>query len=122
MNIDEEQHYVLSNYSKVKGNQIIKKSDHNPVILELSLEYTLKKPDRIETFNFRNKKCQQDFYESTNSNPTLMKCFQEDGNLAEQSVKWFKTLNGEFHKSFRRSPTMANPESQKSLKSWTRED
>ena len=42
MKIDEEQHYVLSNYSKVKGNQIIKKSDHNPVILELSLEYTLK--------------------------------------------------------------------------------
>ena len=50
MIIDEEQKYVLSNYSKIKGKQVVKKSDHNPVILELLLEYTVKKPDRIETF------------------------------------------------------------------------
>ena len=102
MVIDEDQHYVLSNYSKVKGKQTIKKSDHNPVLLELLLEYTEKKPDRIETFNFRNKECQQKFFQSTNTGSTLKKCFLQDGNLADQSNKWFKSLKGEFHKSFRK--------------------
>ena len=102
MVIDEDQHYGLSNFSKVKGKHIVKKSDHNPVILELSLEYILKKHDRIETFNFRNKECQMKFYNSTSSTSSFTNCFQQAGSLAEQSQKWFKTLNKEFHKSFKK--------------------
>ena len=77
MIVDEEQQYVLSSYSKVKGKQVIKKSDHNPVILELFLNYKVKKPDRIESFNFRNKECQKQFFESTDNSSTLTEIFQK---------------------------------------------
>ena len=102
MTVDEEQIYVLSSFSKVKGEQVIKKSDHNPVILELFLSYTVKKPDRIETFNFRNKECLQNFFEITDKSTALTECFLKDGNIKEKAAKWYKKLRGEFHKAFRK--------------------
>ena len=102
MIVDEDQNYTLSNYRKRKGEYIVKKSDHNPVILELDINYIVKKPDRIETFNFRNKECQEHFFDITNTSNQLSKCFQKDGNFATQAGKWFKTLNGTFHKAFRK--------------------
>ena len=102
MIVDEDQKYVLSNYAKRKGEYIVKKSDHNPVIMELDINYTVKKPDRIETFNFRNKECQDKFYEITNKNNMLSACFLKDGNFKAQAGKWFKVLNGTFHKAFRK--------------------
>ena len=38
MVIDEDQFYVLSNYLKVKGKQITKISDHNPIFLRVHCE------------------------------------------------------------------------------------
>ena len=102
MVVDEDQKYVLSNYTKVKGKRIIKKSDHNPVILELALDYTIKKPDRIETFNFRNKECQLTFSQKTDESRVLTKTFLKAGNTDEKCGRWFKTLKGEFHKSFKK--------------------
>ena len=102
MVVDEDQNYVLSNYAKKKGERIVKKSDHNPVIMELDINYIMKKPDRTETFNFRNKECQGQFYEITNNTNLLSNCFQKDGNFPTQAGKWFKTLKGTFHKAFRK--------------------
>ena len=102
MIVDEDQKYVLSNYAKKKGERIVIKSDHNPLIMELDINYTVKKPDRTETFNFRNKKCQEHFYQITNTSNLLSKCFQKDGDFPAQAGKWFKTLNGTFHKAFRK--------------------
>ena len=102
MIVDEEQQYGLSSYSKVKGKQVIKKSDHNPVILELFLNYKVKKPDRIESFNFRNKECQKQFFESTDKSSTLTEIFLKAGNVQDKAAKWMKKLNGEFHKCFRK--------------------
>ena len=113
MIVDEEQNFVLSNYSKIKGNQIIKKSDHNPIILELLLEYSLKKPDRIETFNFRNKECQTHFLKSTDSSGCLTKCFLKAGKTDRKCENWFKTLRGQFHKSFKRIRFTNKPKASK---------
>ena len=109
MIIDEEQKYVLSNYSKIKGKQVVKKSDHNPVILELLLEYTVKKPDRIETFNFRNRECQVNFCKKTDESQVLTKIFLKDGKPNDKCRKWFKALNGEFHKSFKKIRYTSKP-------------
>ena len=43
MIVDEDQKNVLSNYAKRKGEYIVKKSDHNPVIMELDINYMVKK-------------------------------------------------------------------------------
>ena len=100
MIIDEDKKFVLSNYRKVNGVVHKKDSDHFTTILELNIEYTVKKPDRIELFNFRNEKCQEIFCQITNNSPELINCFQKDGNLDSQAKKWFKTLKGIFYKSF----------------------
>ena len=71
MIVDEDQKNVLSNYVKRKGEYIVKKS----------INYMVKKPDRIETFNFRNKECQDKFYDITNTSNLLSECFQKDGDF-----------------------------------------
>ena len=100
MIIDEEKRFVLSNYKKVKGIASKKDSDHFTTILEMNINYTVKKPERIEMFNFKNAQCQEKFFQITNSSTELTQCFQGDGSLEAQAKKWFKTLNGVFHSSF----------------------
>ena len=100
MIVDEENKYVLSNYKKVNGVVTKKDSDHFTTILEMNIEYSVKKPDRIELFNFRNKQCQETFFQLTNNSTELTTCYQEVGDLDKESKKWFKTLQGLFYKSF----------------------
>ena len=102
MSIDEEKKFVLSNYKKVKGVATKKDSDHFTTILEININYTVKKPDRIEMFNFKNAQCQEKFFQITNNSTELSQCFQGDGTLESQATKWFKTLKGVFHSSFRK--------------------
>ena len=102
MIIDEEKSYALSNFSKVKGTCVKKHSDHNTEILYMNLDYYVKKPDRKEYFNFRNVSCQEKFLQITNETSKLSDCFLKDGKFPQQAEKWFKTLNGIFHQSFRK--------------------
>ena len=102
MIVDEDKLYGLSNYRKVKGKSVKKDSDHNTLILYLNLEYFLKKPDRVEYFNFRNTECQKIFFDKTNETKKLTACFQKAGNLESQAKNWLKELNGLCHQSFRK--------------------
>ena len=102
MIIDEEKKFVLSNYTKVKGKHVKKDSDHFTTILEMNIEYTEKKPERVELFNFKDKECQKKFFEMTNNSTNLTECFLTDGNVDEQATKWFKRLKGIFYSSFRK--------------------
>ena len=58
----------------------------------MNIEYTVKKPERIELFNFKDYECQNKFFEMTNKSTNLTECFLTDGNFDEQATKWFKTL------------------------------
>ena len=71
MIIDEDKLYALSNYRKVKGEHVKKDSDHNTLILNLKLEYFLKKTERMEFFNLKNSECQQAFFEKRNTTRKL---------------------------------------------------
>ena len=102
MIIDEDKKFVLSNYRKVKGKTIKKDSDHHTTIMEMKIEYTVKKPERVEMFNYKNIECQEKFYQITNDTTELTKCFQKDGNVNDQAEKWFGKLQGVFHSSFKK--------------------
>ena len=100
MLVDENKEYALSSYHTKKGLRYKKDSDHNPLVLWLDIMVSLKKPDRIEHFNFKNAECQAKFKELTTSTVNLTTCFENDLTLDKQCNKWFKELNEIFHQSF----------------------
>ena len=102
MIIDEAKEYALSNYSQVKGKCVKKDSDHNTLILYADIKYCMKKPDRIELFNFKNLECQEKFLKITNETLKLSNCFLKAGNLDKQCKNWFKEFKGICQESFRK--------------------
>ena len=102
MIIDEKKEYALSNFSKIKGKLVKKDSDHNTLILYADIQYFLKKPDRIELFNFKNPECQEKFLKITNETQSLSDCFLKAGNFNKQAENWFKTFRSICHQSFRK--------------------
>ena len=53
-------------------------TNHNGLILEIEIEFSSRKPERQEMFNFRNKKCQEIFQMETEVNAELLKCLETD--------------------------------------------
>ena len=102
MVVDEEKQYVLSNYSSSKSIFSKKDSDHNTLVLYLSLSLPVFENERKEIFNFKNGDCQEAFFQLTEHSSALSKCFENDENIQEQSNKWLKKLNGFFQQSFRK--------------------
>ena len=61
MVIDEEKQHVLSNYSSSRGIVSKKDSDHNTLVLYLSLVLPVFHEERKEMLNFKNGDCQEVF-------------------------------------------------------------
>ena len=98
MIIDEDKVFPLSRYTK--GRKI--DSDHNTMVLYLNINYQMKKPDRKEFFNFKNKECQENFFQKTEELTKLSECFQNNNSLETKSNEWFRTLTGYFHQCFKK--------------------
>ena len=73
--IDEERNFCLSNFSQYKKNKRVIETDHNLMLADFKISVPKRKPDRIELFNLRDKKCQEIFSQETESNPELFQCF-----------------------------------------------
>ena len=99
MIIDEEKQYTLSRYSK-SGVKV--DTDHNPLIMYLDIQFCAKKPGRVEYFNFKNKECQQMFFQETNFTLEFENCFDGDEGVKAKGKTWFKKLNNCFYKSFKK--------------------
>ena len=88
--------------TRYKGR--IVKTDHRMLKLEVNLTFHKEKHhDRIEVFNFRNKKCLNMFCEFTFKDDVLSKCFKsqkEDFNIqfSRWKRKFFKSINACFRK------------------------
>ena len=103
MTIDEEKKYALTHYFKKKCVSHKTHSDHNTLVLDMQVPFYRTKNQKKEFFNFRNSDCQQTFREITTNSEELVKCFSNNGkSLSEQSNRWFKKLNGIFHRSFKK--------------------
>ena len=99
LQIDEEKCHSLTNFNPRKKNRSKKiiESDHNTMILELSLQFLKRGKSRTELFNFRNTECQQVFFDVTSKTSKLSDCFQNNLPFKEQAKKWKANLNSIFY-------------------------
>ena len=100
--IDEDREYSLSNFAQLKANRRVIESDHNPLVLDLSIEFSKKKPQRVEMFNLKNKACQEAFKRETENNNELIDVFNSELPFESQSRNWFKIFNSILYKCFRK--------------------
>ena len=108
MVIDEDKQYVLSNYFQKNGKAGKRDSDHNSMYMELSLNIPKMRMDRTEIYNFKNRECQEIFFDLTNNSTKLTRCFETNENIQKQGRKWFKNLNGLFQQSFKKVRITSN--------------
>ena len=71
MTIDESRQYAMSSYL----NKKVTHSDHFTIILQFSIKYRRKRPQREEYFNFRNCQDLQEFGRILESESSLTECF-----------------------------------------------
>ena len=102
MIVDEDRMFSLCNLAQIRQNKRIIESDHNPLILDLKIQYSKKKPDRIEMFNLKNKSCQELFNTETENNQELLNIFSTEVSFEEQCKIWLKTFNSILYKCFKR--------------------
>ena len=93
MKIDEARNYVLSKYSKSKGQVVVTESDHNPIICNCKYLWSDKiipEKQRYEIFNFKDAEVISKFHELTSSN-TLSKCVK-GSDPKQDAKKWLKNF------------------------------
>ena len=100
--IDEERQHILTNYkaAKVSGKAI--DSDHFTVYLDLNMEITKERPERMEIFNFKDKKSQEAFKINTSETDEFTECFNGEDPLIQKIEKWRKVLNSHCAKAFKK--------------------
>ena len=102
MKVDEKRESALTNFKAVNqiGREI--ETDHNPIILELKLEFSAIKPERIEMFQFKDEVAQGVFKRLTTDTNEFTDCFKNDLEFEVQATNWRKMLNNFFHKAFKK--------------------
>ena len=102
MKVDEEKEFGLLNLAQIKKNGRIIETDHNGLIIDMDVNLERRKPERRELFNLRNKAGQEAFYQETETNEELLKCFENNLPLDVQSAKWKKAFENVLHKCFKK--------------------
>ena len=113
MLIDEERKHSLYNFSQIKQNKRVVPSDHNPIILDLNIEFCKLKPERREMFNLKNKLCQEAFKIETENNPQLLNIFNSMLPFDIQCKQWFKLFNSILHKCFKKVRIVSSKKKEK---------
>ena len=65
--IDDSKKHILTNFKTAKSTGKAVDSDHYTLYLDLNLMISKERPEREEIFNFKDKKCQEDFKINTGS-------------------------------------------------------
>ena len=102
MVVGEKREQVLTNFSKFKQIGRIIESDHNPIFLYLSLQFSKLKNERITVYQFRNKESQKLFKMLTSNTKDFTNCFKNELSFDEQTTKWRQVLENFFRKSFKK--------------------
>ena len=93
---------LLPYFRSVKKLGRVTESDHNQVEIELNMDYSKVKTERVEMFDLKNKKAQQSFKTLTTNTDEFTNCFIGQLPLEAQAKKWRKVLTKYLHKSFKR--------------------
>ena len=104
MVVDEDRAFALTKYSGRTGIKNVKESDHNTLIMELNINWknVYDEPaDRIEIYNFKNKKEFERFEKLSDENTALKSLFNDENeDLEKSSLKWLKAVNQIISSSF----------------------
>ena len=102
MTVDTNRNYVLTKYTKKKEKSYTIESDHNPLIMEISIPWNSKiKQDRIEIFNLRNCESQKEFFKNTNNGDVLTNCLI-NRNIRKGGQIWFRCLKFKVLQNFKK--------------------
>ena len=103
MTIDEDKAYVLARYVKKKSGFKVINSDHNTLFSRFSITFNKKaRQVRKEFFKFKCEEGKKRFFEETSSTNKLTACFCVSEDFRKCTNKFYKTLNGIFHKCFQK--------------------
>ena len=90
MVIDERRDFLLTNFHPIKNAGKPIQTDHNTLILYLNIQLEPVKPTRVEMYNFKDKKCQEQFFHVTSKNNKLLECFENKSYPSKQVEEWKK--------------------------------
>ena len=102
MTIDESRKQSLTNFNPLNKGGKVTESDHNVEVLELNLQFSSLKSERIEIFQFKNRDSQVIFKELTTNTTDFSSCFENNFSLEDQANNWKNVLNDYFHKAFKK--------------------
>ena len=101
MLIDEARHHVLKRYVTTKGAVKHSESDHNTIYAKFSLNYTENKSEiKRVIFDFQNKEGLEQFTKITTESEQFRNCYNPNKSMADNSNKFFKTLDDTLHRCF----------------------
>ena len=100
--VDEEQNYILTRINQTKAGTTVKQSDHNVIITEIDIPWNkCIRKEKIEILNFKNKSCQEKFYEETSKNDYLSSSFEGNTDWETKTKTFLKRLDRVCRKVFR---------------------
>ena len=122
MIIDEKRQFCLSNFAQMKKNKKVIESDHNGLILEVEIEFSIGASERPEIFNLKNKQCQEMFKNETEVNKDLLECFNNNLPFEVQAKRWLKNFNNILQRCFKKIRICENKnKTNKGPENWLQE-
>ena len=100
MNVDVKGEHQLTNFKGISNRGKVTESDHSKIELEVSIQYEIQKPQRVEAFNFKNIDCQEVFKEITTITSTLSDCFKSEEPFQIQIKNWEHVLKKHVRTAF----------------------
>ena len=76
MTVDENRKLALTNFNQFRNGGKVIESDHNVEILEVNLQFSHLKPERMEIFQFKNRNSQLEFKQLTTNTTDFSNCFK----------------------------------------------
>jgi hypothetical protein len=102
MVIDEESKYILTNYEKAKRGGKSCNTDHATEYTDVNLKLITEKPTRVEVWNFKNKKAQNNFKIQTSETNYFTSCFDNNLPTLKQIEQWKQVFGSYCRKAFKK--------------------
>ena len=74
--MDVQNENQLTNFSGISNRGKVTESDHSKIELDINLKHEVKKPQRIETYNFKNSDRQKILKKNTTDTNIFSACFK----------------------------------------------
>ena len=88
MHVDEKGEYQISNFYGTRHKGRVTEYDHSMVQLHVNLKFAVQKPQRTDSFNFKNAESRHFFKDITSDTSEFSNFFQSNESLQAQTESW----------------------------------